>query len=188
MKQFTSQEIEARFEQLPPEIQAAVTSSDVQEKIRAISERHHLHIDQFGELVDEIGLVMMGLQKSANFVSDLVSRLSIASSEAQAIAQEVSTEIFSSIRSYLENVDPNAPSTANTDMSPTHAETLSAIENPESIPSPNPNILSRTAPESHVEPLVDHLLANPIVQTAQKIEKTEQAAPTLTTKSSIAPT
>lgn len=101
MKQFTSEEIQAQFEKLPPEVQTAVTSSDVNEKIEAIAKKYDLHIDQLGELVDEVGLVMLGLQKPDLFVSDLCERLSINKDIANKISTDINAEIFSLIRQHL---------------------------------------------------------------------------------------
>ncbi len=109
MKQFTSQEIEARFEQLPPEVQAAVTAPDIGDKLEEIAKKHGLHVDQFGEMVDETGMIMMGLRRSEYFIPDLCSRLSIDRTKAQAIANDISLEFFSAIKKHLMEMQEKIP-------------------------------------------------------------------------------
>ncbi len=98
----TAEQIQEKFEQLPTEVKEAIASSEVNQKIRAIGEKHSLHIDQIGELVDETGLVMLGLEKSTDFIDHISNRCSIDKKSAQEIAQEINTEVFGSIRKHLQ--------------------------------------------------------------------------------------
>ena len=75
MKQFTSEEIQAQFEKLPKNVQEALTSTDVNDKVKSIAEKYNLHMDQLTELVDEVGIIMLGLQKPSLFVTDLCESL-----------------------------------------------------------------------------------------------------------------
>jgi hypothetical protein len=210
MKEFTSEEIQAQFEKLPTEVQAAVSSTDVNNKIEAISQRHGLHMDQLSELVDEIGLIMMGLRKSSLFTSDLCSRLSVDRTVAQKIAQDVGNEIFSAIKKQLMELQRNIVDSAegsvtenqNSDFqsiggftvepSPMTARQQSeetTIENKpdliKSIENPEP------APKSFVasnkigtDPLVDHLLTTPVTVPPQIIERPVNGASQTAPKSS----
>ncbi|MEK7539411.1 MAG: hypothetical protein AAB595_02125, partial [Patescibacteria group bacterium] len=108
MRQFTADEIQVQFKKLPAEVQVAVTSTEVNDKIEVIAKRHNLLIDQTGELVDEIGLIMLGLVKSDDFVDHIISRCSIRRNDALDIAHEVNTEVFSAIRQHMREMEePN---------------------------------------------------------------------------------
>lgn len=90
---------------LPKEMQEAISAPDIVEKIRTIGKRHNLMIDQVGELIDEVGLVLLGLAKGASFVSDISARLLINSQEAQTIANDVNNEVFSSVKAHMRELE-----------------------------------------------------------------------------------
>ncbi len=105
MKLFTANEIQAQFEKLPKEVQTAITSTEINDKIEALAKKHNLLIDQTGELVDEIGLTMMGLSKSADFVDHIITRCSINRKNAEDIATDINREIFDSIRQHMRQIE-----------------------------------------------------------------------------------
>ncbi|MCX6718884.1 MAG: hypothetical protein NTZ38_00700 [Candidatus Taylorbacteria bacterium] len=105
MKQFTTEEIKAQYDKLPPEVQTALSSVDINRKIQVIANNHGLHIDQMGELIDEVGLIMLGLIKSSDFASHIISRCEINKAEAEKIAVEINTEVFASIRKFLQEME-----------------------------------------------------------------------------------
>lgn len=105
MRQFTADEIQEQFEKLPADVQAAVTSTEVNDKIEAIAKKYNLLIDQTGELVDEIGLAMLGLVRSGDFVEHLISRCSISRKAALEIAEDVNTDVFSTIKKYMRELE-----------------------------------------------------------------------------------
>ena len=169
MKQFTSEEIQTRFEKLPAEVQKAVTSSDVNAKIEAIGKKYQLHVDQLGELVDEVGLVMLGLQKSSFFIDDLCSRLSITRDVARSIGSDINEDIFSLIKAHLmdmnrESSHPPVPDMERISGIAPNSTTAAADES--SVPKNLP-----TAPETRTEPLTDHLLTTPVTVPPQKIDQ-----------------
>jgi len=186
MRTFTSEELQARFEELPPEVQEAVTSSEVQAKIKGISEKHSLHIDQFGALVDEIGLVMLGFQRSSMFITDLITRLEIPQKDAASIAQDVNTEIFSAIRKHLQEIDAKAEEDELHETTIPHMEQAGDMEILTDIKHPETPDVAPAKPEvktpvsapirPYVEPLIDRLLSGSSGQTAQKIEVVAPAA------------
>lgn len=190
MKQFTSEEVQARFERLPPEIQEAVTSTDVHERIRSIGQKHDLRVDQIGALVDEIGLVMLGFQKSSSFIPDLMKELNIPRKQAEEIVEDVNTEIFTAIRSQLremeqaqEEAEQSREEDGGSPVQPIpvseqeslRAATIPHVErmgNMEILPhdEPEPEIATpASAQNEYVEPLIDYLLENPVAHKEQKV-------------------
>lgn len=98
MKQFTAEEIQATYETLPQHIKDAISSDDVRASIESIGKKFGLHIDQLGDLVDEVGLVMLGLKKPKNFTSEISSLLKIDSETAGQIATDLNTSVFSALK------------------------------------------------------------------------------------------
>jgi hypothetical protein len=105
MKEFTAEEIQAKFKTLPPELKEAISSPEVNEKIVAIGKKHNLMIDQIGALVDQIGLVMLGFSASSNFVRDASGRLSLSETETRKIADDINREIFSTIKMHMRELE-----------------------------------------------------------------------------------
>jgi glucose-6-phosphate-specific signal transduction histidine kinase len=124
MRQFTQQEIQDQFNRLPTEIQDAINASELPDKIGVIGKKYSLHTDQLGELVDEIGLVILGLRRSSDFVGDVIERMSISSKDANSIAQDVHDSIFSSIKSHLQNVERQRTDDADMDQAASDISTL----------------------------------------------------------------
>lgn len=205
MKQFTSQEIQSQFEKLPKELQDAVTSTDALKKAEDIGKKHDLLLDQTGALVDEIGLVMLGLVKSPEFVDRVAERLGIPRQDAFEIARDVNSLIFNQVRTYLQDLEEarrkpsEEPDThRNADLSIlekvggiTVDETPEAPEEPLPAPADKDKILSDLenptpapqtsmpkTPEIKAEPLVDHLLTSPTAEPQETVSVTPPATPT----------
>lgn len=185
MRQYTADEIQAQFEKLPRQVQEAVASTDVNDKIEAIGKKNGLMIDQIGELIDEVGQVMMGLQKPALFVDDLCERLAISRDVATKISEEVNTDIFALIRHHLIYNESSQDSTLSsiggieigkTDDRNAYTEPVENIENrPELMasienPEPAPKVYM-PSDKIGTDPLINHLLTTPVVIPPQKINK-----------------
>ena len=127
MKEFSTEQIQGQFEKLPADLQAAITSPEIHDKIEAIGKRYSLMLDQLGELVDEIGLILLGLEKSSNFVSRASRRLGISSKAATMIGQDVNKEIFDAIKDSLRKVEVEVPS-EQIDNASISNQTVSEIE------------------------------------------------------------
>ncbi len=192
MRQFTQQEIQDQFDRLPTEIQDAINASDLPDKINIIGKKYLLRVDQLGELVDEIGLVILGLRRSSDFITDIIERTSISSKDADALAQDVNTTIFSTIKMHLQNVERRITDDADMNQAVSDISALERAGNftvekvvPEVkndvTPADRPEILHNveypkpTAPTPYkpIDPLIDHLLANPMSSVAKTIKTTE---------------
>lgn len=122
---YTEEQLMEAYQKLPGDIQQAIADAETEKKITAIGERHNLHIDQIGELSDETGLVMLGLNHPNKFITNLINRLGLAPHEAETIAQEVNTEVLAAIRDTIRNLANQSGS-----ESITRDQVLSEIENP----------------------------------------------------------
>jgi len=93
--------LEKRFETLPADVKAAITSPEIANKIQEIAQNHKLHLDQAGILEEEISLVMLGINHPDNFVNKIEERLGLPTEEAVGLAVDVNDEVFMSIRESL---------------------------------------------------------------------------------------
>lgn len=131
------------FQSLPVELQDAILSAENAETIFEIGKKHGLLMDKSGELGEEIGYVMLGITKAADFPSVLKDRLDLPEEKVSFIVKDIDEKIFKPIRAHLikltENQtisnSPTIPSTLNTkvsgpDYDMSRDAILSAIENP----------------------------------------------------------
>jgi hypothetical protein len=105
MQEFTTEQIQERFNQLPPEVQEVISSQEVLNNIQAIAKDHGLMIDQQGDLVNQVALVMLGLAKSTDFVRDLSTTLGIESGAAREIGDEINTGVFDRVKTHLREIE-----------------------------------------------------------------------------------
>ena len=102
MDNITPEQIQERFDKLSPELQKAISSPDVHAAIQRIGRDKGLMLDQVGDLVDQVGLVILGFAKASNFVSDITGRLSISNEKAREITTMINNEVLNEIRREVE--------------------------------------------------------------------------------------
>jgi hypothetical protein len=136
MKNFTQEQIEERFEELPDSVQEILASAETGEALRRIGTRHNLHIDQLSILNNVTGLVILGLMERSDYLPTLIEELDIATEVAEAILTDVNTEILEPMRASLggPEEDPSDREEENMEEEdvhlPTRAELLKEIEHP----------------------------------------------------------
>jgi len=183
--------IKERFAELPPEVQAAVTASDLKDKMRAIGDKYNLLLDKQSDLQRLILIVMLGLMSSSEFVPSLMEELKISRTEANLIANDVSEQIFAPIRTHLREWEEQTETDLERlgDFTIDHTQTagnesLSTEDNAgngmlverrptilDSIENPQPakrTFVTKTS-ETRTEPLTDHLLSTPVTVPPQRI-------------------
>lgn len=104
MQKYTQEQLLEKFNSLPQELKQAIAGVETSEIIQSISRKHHLQIDQMGELAAETGLVLLGLTKPEDYIKNLNSRLKINLKDARDIALEVNIEIFSKVKESLKKL------------------------------------------------------------------------------------
>ena len=161
--QYTAEQIQANFDKLSPEVQQAITSPEVHDKVQLVGKEHNRLIDQMGELVDEIGLVLLGLHRSKDFVDNISKRLGISNSDASAIAQSVNKEVFDTIKEHLKEQDRNIINNSavdeiensyqinNKDISTLERVGGFTVEPPANLPTDDTKIGSRASVLSQLE-------------------------------------
>lgn len=155
MDQNLQQQIKTRIAELPDDVQKAILSADLDTRIQAIGNKHHLHIDQTGKLGDETLLVMLAFSDPNEFVGHLENGLGVSRAEAEGIAQDVSNDVFMPIREsmkeYLEEKSLLETLVGEGGTTPTPAP---ASKN--SPQAPNPATKPPTAAPQPPMPLASH--------------------------------
>lgn len=136
MENNIQQQIEERIAELPEDIQAAIASSDVDEKIRLIGQAHNLHIDQMEALNDEIMMGMLGFINLDDLPHGIEERVRVTSQEAQAITDAANQEIFHSIRESMKAWAARKHS----DAAPAPAQAVP-------MPPPTPSVVMPSSPK-----------------------------------------
>jgi len=93
--------IKERFNKLPPKLQEAIASTDISNKLRTISQKHKLLLDQGQILENETYMVLLGIEQAENYKENIKKELSLPEDTATKIANDVGREIFLSIRNTL---------------------------------------------------------------------------------------
>jgi hypothetical protein len=100
------QELNAQFEerlkQLPKVVQDAITSADVQKRLRELSDKHKLHLDQWELLENEVKLALLGFEPAEDLEKNIEKEVGVSAEIAGALAEDISTIVFEPIREELE--------------------------------------------------------------------------------------
>jgi len=100
--------IQNRYRNLPKSLREAIASFDVASVVQNIVEEHRLHIDQGGELADEIDNVLVGDTGREIFLPTIKKRLHIDDKTAKDIVRAVNDHIFVPIQKNMQAAEENA--------------------------------------------------------------------------------
>ncbi len=99
--EYTKEQKIELFNKLPDNLKDVITSTDLPEKIGAISDKYNLMVDNKAILTDEIVLLILGATSQKNFVPNISKKMNLGSDVCFNIAKDVNREIFDEIRSSL---------------------------------------------------------------------------------------
>lgn len=118
MEQDAIQQVQQRLAELPADVQAAIQSSDLHTKITTIGAKYQLHIDQMGELEDEVMLAMLGFAPLEGLGVQLTRGLNLAPDVGEKLAADIHTQIFASIRESIKRFAEERKRLASSQASP----------------------------------------------------------------------
>ncbi|MCX6712922.1 MAG: hypothetical protein NTY66_01805 [Candidatus Vogelbacteria bacterium] len=104
-KKFSKEELRAKYDLLPLELKEALDSDTLLDTIQEVSLKYRLHVDQRGDLAEEIGLVLLGATPLENFLGSLETRLRLPVNIAGEIVKDVNSKLFFPIRTALERIN-----------------------------------------------------------------------------------
>ena len=96
------EEIAQRFAELPAAVQEAITSTNVEEKLRGLSAKYKLHLDQWVLLENEIMLTLLGLEEPEDMVKNIATEVKISNDVAQKLVNDIGQQIFKPIREAMQ--------------------------------------------------------------------------------------
>ena len=91
----TEQELKEHYEQAPTEVKHMLTSPETANDIKAIAEKNGLDDIHTELLLNEVGLVLLGIEDKESFAPNLVEVLEISESIARTVAAQIDGAIFS---------------------------------------------------------------------------------------------
>lgn len=91
-----------RFAQLPKVVQDAITSADVEKRLRTLADSHKLHLDQWEALENEVMLALLGFSPVEELSDNLESEVGLDKETATILATDISKTVFEPIRAELE--------------------------------------------------------------------------------------
>lgn len=113
MRKYDKDQYVQIFQKLPPELKDAVSSDETIQKIKLIGDKHHLHIDQTGVLVDLTFDVIMGIIPAKYFSREISENVKVSLLEASAIGHDIDEGVFLPIKKIMlaiyEDGAPNKP-------------------------------------------------------------------------------
>ena len=97
--------LEEKFQQLPEEVQHALSSIEVTSSIKEIANSHGLRVDQEGVLYDTISLVMLRLLSAKDFIKTFIKESGVDEKTAKEIAVDINNEVLGKIRSSMQELE-----------------------------------------------------------------------------------
>ena len=91
-----------RLALLPPVVQQAIQSADLEKHLRALADSHKLHIDQWELLENEVKLALLGFEDAEKLPDNLRDVVGVDAQTANDLAVAINNEIFEPIREELE--------------------------------------------------------------------------------------
>jgi len=138
--------LKERFDKLPKVIQNAITSADVEKRMRELADTHKLHIDQWQALENEVMLTLLGVQPIEDLERNLKTEVNVSSEIAGSLASDISKIVFEPIRAELERELEQSGAQAAT-STPTPAAIAPAVL-PATPPTEAPTVRIERAPVS----------------------------------------
>lgn len=96
------QKLAERFKQLPKVVQDAITSADVEKRMRELADTQKLHLDQWEALENEVMLALLGFQPIEDLEKNIKNEVGVPDDVAKTLTENVSKIVFEPIRAELE--------------------------------------------------------------------------------------
>ncbi len=101
---YSLDQLRERLHTLPEDVQDAIFAVETADAIGEIQNKYKLHIDQAGDLAEEVGFVMLGLTRPFDFVGRIASKLRVTQMVASQITKDINETIFNPIKESLKKV------------------------------------------------------------------------------------
>jgi hypothetical protein len=92
------------FNALPSVVQQAILSSDLEDKMKDLSQKHKIHLDKWTQLENEITYALFGITAPEELTTNIEKHVGLPREQAIAINNAAVEIIFEPIRKQLQNV------------------------------------------------------------------------------------
>lgn len=96
--------LEEKYRSIPDNVRQAISSSEVNQKLRKITDKYKLQFDEAEDLTKEIGFVMLGLKKPDHFIKNAQQAAQVDFQTAKKIVEDVNEIIFKGIKNSLKKM------------------------------------------------------------------------------------
>ena len=150
MEESLEQKLKEGFEKLPKVVQDAITSADIEKRLRALSDAHKLHLDQWGKLENEVMLTFLGLERAEDLTQNIREHVGVSDEIARSLALAISTAVFDPVRGELEREleHPDAQAKTTTALENVAADVLATSTDSARSVAPGPIAPPATPPET----------------------------------------
>lgn len=94
--------LKERFAQLPKPVQDAITSADVEKRLRDLADSQKLHLDQWQSLENEVMLALLGVEELDDLQKNIEKEVGVRPEVARELTESIMTAVFEPIREELE--------------------------------------------------------------------------------------
>ena len=101
---FPFKTLEEKYRNIPDDVRKAISSTEVNKKLKSIVDKYKLQFDEGEELTKEIGYVMLGLKSPDYFVRNIQNATDLSQEKAKEIVKEVNEIIFKDIKESLREI------------------------------------------------------------------------------------
>jgi hypothetical protein len=156
-----AERLEERFNTLPKVVQDAISSADVEKRLRELANTHRLHLDQWTALENEVMLALLGFQKMEDLAKNIQSEVGVDAATAAALAEDISKIVFEPIRHELERQleHPAAAAEKTSEMDDMRTQMLAGAA-ANTIPA------TQVMPIIAIEPVIETTPATPAIAPA----------------------
>jgi hypothetical protein len=139
-----------RFAQLPQVVQDAITSADIQKRLRELATAHKLHVDEWSTLENEVMLTILGFQRPQDLEKNIRKETGVSAEDARSLSESINTIVFGPIRQELER-HLEHPAAQDAAVSDVEAARLQALHSaPSAVPAApaQPAVAPATPPQA----------------------------------------
>jgi len=105
MNTLTQDQLREIYNSLPEDLQNAMGAPETSEAVRRISNNYGLSLDQMGDLTEEIGLAMLGVNTLEDLPKNIALRLGVDLAMGNAIFRDVNGSVFLKVQESLKRVN-----------------------------------------------------------------------------------
>ena len=131
------QNLKKQFDSLPPELQTAISSVGLPQKLQQIVKNNKLLLNQADSIQTETYLVLLGLEPLDDYIGNIVKNAGLDKNQALAVAHDMDELVFKDVREHLKTISQKMTAEERAEMEqknlPAKEDILAGIEAPHTV-------------------------------------------------------